>query len=242
MELKKETNIYGKCEEEGGCGVIGFISSVPISGKAIIKGSIQMHNRGNGKGGGIAAVGLIPEQMGVSKEILENDYLLNIAIIDSNVQEEIEKNFIEKYFEIHKTRKLETIGDYKDIGLEVKPPDVMQYFVRVKKDVLEKFKNENKNFSSNERDIEDEFVYRNSFKINKKYYASLGEKKAFVLSHGRNMMILKIVGYAEQVIQYYKIENLKAHIWIAHQRYPTRGRVWHPGGCHPFNAMNEALV
>ncbi|MFN3528041.1 MAG: glutamate synthase, partial [Candidatus Altarchaeaceae archaeon] len=180
--------------------------------------------------------------MGVSKEILENDYLLNIAIIDPNVQEEIEKDFIEKYFEIHKTRKLETIDNYKDIGLEVKPPDVVQYFVRVKKDVLEKFKNENKNFSSNERDIEDEFVYRNSFKINKKYYASLGEKKAFVLSHGRNMMILKIVGYAEQIIQYYKIENLKAHIWIAHQRYPTRGRIWHPGGCHPFNAMNEALV
>ncbi len=44
------------------------------------------------------------------------------------------------------------------------------------------------------RDAEDEFVYHNSFKINAKYYASLGDKKAFVMSHGRNMMILKIVG------------------------------------------------
>ncbi|MDD3269676.1 MAG: hypothetical protein PHX14_10170 [Syntrophomonadaceae bacterium] len=34
----------------------------------------------------------------------------------------------------------------------------------------------------------------------------------------------------------------KAHVWLAHQRYPTRGRVWHPGGCHPFSALNEALV
>ena len=56
------------------------------------------------------------------------------------------------------------------------------------------------------------------------------------------MMILKIVGYAEQVAQYYQLEDFKAHIWIAHQRYPTKGRVWHPGGAHPFIGMHEALV
>lgn len=50
------------------------------------------------------------------------------------------------------------------------------------------------------RDAEDEFVYQNSFKINMRYYASLDEKKAFVMSHGRHMMILKIVGYAENVV------------------------------------------
>ncbi|MGE5389800.1 MAG: glutamate synthase, partial [Deltaproteobacteria bacterium] len=60
--------------------------------------------------------------------------------------------------------------------------------------------------------------------------------------HGRNMMILKIVGYAENVVRYYKLDDFKAHVWLAHQRYPTRGRVWHPGGCHPFSALNEALV
>jgi glutamate synthase domain-containing protein 3 len=31
-------------------------------------------------------------------------------------------------------------------------------------------------------------------------------------------------------------------VWIAHQRYPTKGRVWHPGGAHPFVGLNEALV
>ena len=55
-------------------------------------------------------------------------------------------------------------------------------------------------------------------------------------------MIFKIVGYAEQVAQYYELEDFKAHVWIAHQRYPTKGRVWHPGGAHPFIGMNEALV
>jgi glutamate synthase domain-containing protein 3 len=90
--------------------------------------------------------------------------------------------------------------------------------------------------------VEEEFVYQNSFHLNQSYYSSLGEKRAFVLSHGRNMMILKIVGYAEQVAQYYKLEGFKAHVWIAHQRYPTKGRVWHPGGAHPFIGLDEALV
>ena len=92
------------------------------------------------------------------------------------------------------------------------------------------------------RRVEDEFIFQNSFKLNRDFYASLGEKKAFVLSHGRNMMILKIVGYAEQAAQYYKLEDFKAHVWIAHQRYPTKGRVWHPGGAHPFIGLDEALV
>jgi glutamate synthase domain-containing protein 3 len=50
------------------------------------------------------------------------------------------------------------------------------------------------------------------------------------------------VGYAENVVKYYKLEDFKAYAWLAHQRYPTRGRVWHPGGCHPFSALHEALV
>ena len=36
--------------------------------------------------------------------------------------------------------------------------------------------------------------------------------------------------------------DMRAHVWIAHQRYPTKGRVWHPGGAHPFIGLNEALV
>ena len=44
---------------------------------------------------------------------------------------------------------------------------------------------------------EEEFIYQNTYQLNLALYSSLGEKRAFVLSHGRNMMILKIVGYAE---------------------------------------------
>jgi glutamate synthase domain-containing protein 1/glutamate synthase domain-containing protein 3 len=229
-------------EEEGGCGVTGFICSIPVTGKNIFEPSVQMHNRGNGKGGGIGAVGFVPEALGVSRQVLEDDYMLHIALLDISVCTEIEDKYIKPHFKIDKAEKLATIDDHRSIGLDVRPPDVMRYFVRVKDDVLDKFIKDNNFPSMDRRDAEDEFVYQNSFKINTHYYASLGEKKAFVMSHGRNMMILKIVGYAENVVRYYKLDDFKAHAWLAHQRYPTRGRVWHPGGCHPFSALNEALV
>jgi len=229
-------------EEEGGCGVTGFICSIPVTGKNIFEPSVQMHNRGNGKGGGIGAVGFIPETLGVSRKVLDEDYMLHIALLDAGVAQEIENTYIKPYFKIDKFEKLDTLDDYRSIGLEVRPPDIIRYFVRVKHDVLDKFIADEHFTSLDRRDAEDEFVYQNSFKINKQYYASLGEKKAFVMSHGRNMMILKIVGYAENVVRYYKLDDFKAYAWLAHQRYPTRGRVWHPGGCHPFSALNEALV
>ena len=44
-------------EAEGGCGVTGFACNIPVRGKHIFEPSRQMHNRGNGRGGGIAAMG-----------------------------------------------------------------------------------------------------------------------------------------------------------------------------------------
>ena len=58
-----------KAADEGGCGVTGFACSVPVAGRHIFQPSVQMHNRGNGKGGGIAAVGLDPDTLGVSQEL-----------------------------------------------------------------------------------------------------------------------------------------------------------------------------
>jgi glutamate synthase domain-containing protein 1/glutamate synthase domain-containing protein 3 len=232
-----------KLEAEGGCGVLGMIASVPIAGKHVYRSSVQMHNRGNGKGGGLAAVGLVPEQMGVSKEKLQDDYLIQIAYLDPSARKEVESAFLLPYFEIHHGSQVPTLRDYRDVpGLEIQPPVVWRYFVRVKESVLAEFIHTNTLKGIDPRRAEDEFVYQNSYRLNKTFYASLGEKRAFVLCHGRNLLVFKIVGYAEQALQYYQLENVRAHVWIAHQRYPTKGRVWHPGGAHPFIGLHEALV
>jgi glutamate synthase domain-containing protein 1/glutamate synthase domain-containing protein 3 len=230
-------------EAEGGCGVIGFCCTEPVPGKHIHEPSRQMHNRGNGKGGGIAAVGFIPEQLGVTREILDDCYMLHIAYLEPASRQDVERKYINPFYEIKKSSELDTVKDWKSIaGLEVKPPDVHRYFVRVKDKVLKTFITENSLEKLDSRDAEDEFVNQNSFRLNHEYYVAPPKQMAFVMSQGRNIMILKVVGYAEAITQYYKIDDLCAYVWIAHQRYPTRGRVWHPGGAHPFTAMNMALV
>ena len=232
-----------KDAEEGGCGVTGFACNIPVSGRHIIEPSIQMHNRGNGKGGGIAAVGLDPKQLGVDPKTLEEDFLLQVALLDETILPALEETFIRPHLRVRHEAFLETIDEWRDLpGLDMKPPAVKRYFVRVKPDSLRHFREERGLSALPAHKAEEEFIYQNSFRLNRSYYSSLGEKRAFVLSHGRNMMILKIVGYAEQVAQYYRLENFKAHAWIAHQRYPTKGRVWHPGGAHPFIGLDEALV
>jgi len=242
IDQASRTTCY-KAEEEGGCGVTGFASSIPVGGKHIFEPSVQMHNRGNGKGGGIAAAGLCADDLGVSREILDDDYLLQIAFLDPAAREQVERECVLPFFKIDSSGKIPAVDDYRDIeGLETRPPDVWRYFVRVQENVLKDFIARSGLQAMPQRKAEDEFVYQNSYRLNQQFYASLGEKKAFVLSHGRDMLVLKIVGYAEKVAQYYQLENFKAHIWIAHQRYPTKGRVWHPGGAHPFIGMHEALV
>jgi glutamate synthase domain-containing protein 1/glutamate synthase domain-containing protein 3 len=232
-------------EAEGGCGVTGFACTIPVGGKHIYEPSIQMRNRGNGKGGGIAACGLVPEELGVSRRVLEEDYILQVALLDPQARGEVEQAFLTPYFDVDQGGLIATVDDFRDVPLlEVRPPDVARYFVRVKPGVLDRFAAEQGLDKAGlaERDIEDEFLYQNSIRLNNQFYASLGDKRAFVMSHARNLLIVKIVGYAEAAVQYYRMPDLRAHVWIAHQRYPTKGRVWHPAGAHPFIGLNEALV
>jgi len=231
-----------KDAEEGGCGVVGFASSEPVRGRHIFEPAIEMHNRGNGKGGGIAATCLVPDQLGVDADTLRNDYLLQIALLDESAESDVENTCIVPYLEIDHKVKLEPAAEYRDLGLEVRPPDVVRYFVRARDDALAGFTDKAGLTDLPARAVEDEFVYQNSYRLNQRFYAALGQQRAFVLSHGRDLILFKIVGYAENVVQYYGLEDIEAQVWIAHQRYPTKGRVWHPAGAHPFIGMNEALV
>src|SRR6266568_2385575 len=230
-------------EAEGGCGVIGMAASVPVPGRHLLQALQQMRNRGNGKGGGTAAAGLDPEFFGVQPTILENDYLLAIAYLDSSVRPQVESTFVEPTFIVAGTFQVPTLPEFRSIsGLEVRPPDVWCYFVRVRPDVLTLFQQQHRIAVEEGTTIEDEIVYQHSYRLNRTFYASAGDKRAFILSHGKNLLVLKMVGYGDDVIRYYRLEDLRAHVWIGHHRYPTKGKVWHPGGAHPFIGMHEALV
>jgi glutamate synthase domain-containing protein 1/glutamate synthase domain-containing protein 3 len=228
---------------EGGCGVIGIACSEQIPARHLLQSLMQMRNRGNGKGGGIAAVGLAAEEFGISQEVLEKDTLLAVAYLDPACRAEVESQHISPVFDVDHVRAQPHVADYRAIpGLEVLPPEVVVYFVQPKPEALASFRQQNKLQEAAAPAVEDEFVYQNTYRLNRNFYASTGDKKAFVLSHGKNLLVLKMVGYGDGVIHYYQIEDLHAHVWIGHHRYPTKGRVWHPGGAHPFVGLNEALV
>ncbi|MBI2894352.1 MAG: glutamate synthase, partial [Deltaproteobacteria bacterium] len=216
---------------EGGCGVIGIIGTDPLEGRSIIRSCAQMRNRGNGKGGGVAAAGLFGARA--------NDYALHVAYLDGEVRAEVERDFVQATFEVAHAERQDSLDDHREVGLEVRPPEVWRYFVRARGSVLDAFAA--RTGIADAAAAEDELVFQNSFGLNQRYYAS-GRPRAFVLSHGRDLMILKGVGFAEQIAGFYRLEDRRAHIWIGHQRYPTRGRVWHPGGAHPFAGLHEALV
>ena len=123
-----------------------------------------MHNRGNGKGGGIAAVGLSPQTWASPRmswiPIICSRWLCSIP----KSARQVEKEFIEPYLEVHKAGRIPTVDDYRDIkGLDVRPPDVMRYFVRVKTNVLDRFIEENNLQDLDPRHAEDEFIYQNSY-------------------------------------------------------------------------------
>ena len=124
----KERIVEPRAAEEGGCGVTGFACSIPVRGRHIYEPSVQMHNRGNGKGGGIAAVGFVPEQLGVTRDILEDYYMLHIAFLEPDAKSAVEKNFILPYFDVVFSAMLDKVDDWTSVpGLEVEPPDVCRY-------------------------------------------------------------------------------------------------------------------
>src|SRR5690348_9922297 len=130
----------GKQEAEGGCGVVGLACNVPLEGKYLLQSLVQMRNRGNGKGGGIAAVGLVAEQLGVSKKILEEDYILQVAYLDKSVREQIEDEHIRPFFSVDYEARVDAVADFHSIpGLEVEPPEVYRYFVKIKGTALANF-------------------------------------------------------------------------------------------------------
>jgi len=226
-----------KTAAEGGCGVIGIASDVQIEGRHLLQSLIQMRNRGNGKGGGAAIAGLDPAAFGVDPSTLRDDYLIAVAYLDDSARPDVESQFITSMFDVDHRHEFPLHGK-----LDPQPPKVVAYFARPKPAALEAFAEESGLSDLKHEELEDEFVYQNSYQLNRAFYAALGDTKAFVLSHGKDLLVLKLVGFGDDVFRVYGLENMKAHVWIGHHRYPTKGRVWHPGGAHPFVGLHEALV
>jgi glutamate synthase domain-containing protein 1 len=99
---------------EGGCGVIGILATASLAGRLIIRPCEQMRNRGNGKGGGVAAVGLFGE--------LREHYALHVAYLEEGLRDEVEREHILDRFDVAHVERQESLADHREAGLQIRPP------------------------------------------------------------------------------------------------------------------------
>jgi len=62
-----------------------------------------------------------------------------------------------------------------------------------------------------------------------------------IFSSGKNLGVFKASGWPEEVADFYRIQDYKGYLWLAHNRYPTNTSGWW-GGAHPFNLLDWSVV
>ena len=193
--------LEGQVRIPSGCAISAVISreGTRMSGEAVIKSMIPMHDRSNGLGGGFAAYGIYPEH--------REEYAFHIFFDDNTTRRECEA-LLKESFEIVEAEliPIRIIPEITDIL------HIWRYFVRPLGSVLARLQLDEK-----------EFVARTVMDIN------TGLKGAHVFSSGKNMGTFKAVGYPEDVGRFYRLEEYGAYSWTAHGRYPTNTPGWWGG-------------
>ena len=193
--------LEGQVRIPSGCAISAVISreGTRMSGEAVIKSMIPMHDRSNGLGGGFAAYGIYPEH--------REEYAFHIFFDDNTTRRECEA-LLKESFEIVEAEliPIRIIPEITDI------PHIWRYFVRPLNSVLARLQLDEK-----------EFVARTVMDINTKL------KGAYVFSSGKNMGTFKAVGYPEDVGRFYRLEEYEGYSWTAHGRYPTNTPGWWGG-------------
>jgi glutamate synthase domain-containing protein 1 len=196
-----------------GCGLSGMMSlkGERVDGRAIGASIGLLHDRSNGLGGGFAAYGIYPERA--------DQFALHMMYYTEQAQEQTEAALAED-FDVGYDERIPTRPNR---GI-VDPPALMRYFVLPRESKLEETGGS-----------AEDYVLERVMHINSVI------KNAYVFSSGKNMGAFKAVGYAEEVADFYRLEEYEAYIWIAHGRFPTNTPGWW-AGAHPFTLLDWAVV
>lgn len=196
-----------------GCGLSGMMSlkGERVDGRAIRESIAILHDRSNGLGGGFAAYGIYPER--------EEEFALHVMYESPSAQKAAEE-IIDHDFDIDLDEKIPTRPNNNIVD----PPLLMRYFV------LPRALQLHESGTSAE-----DFVLERVMRINAEVPG------AFVFSSGRNMGAFKAVGYAEDIADFFRLEEYEAYTWIAHGRFPTNTPGWW-AGAHPFTLLDWAVV
>ncbi len=118
-DLEKVNNPYGDEKVICQCGIFGMMdtSGRPHQGKDVITAITNMHDRGNGLGGGFAVYGCYPERA--------DDYALHV-MFDSREARETTERYLARWFHVLHG---EQVPFFKTPGIH-DAPDLWRYFVQ----------------------------------------------------------------------------------------------------------------
>lgn len=144
-------------------------------------------------------------------------YALHVMFMSESARHETEQ-FIEASFKIEHS---EIVPTRKTDGISNEPL-VCRYFVSPM-------------IEGRDEDEEQDFIVAKVLRVNSEIDGS------FVFSSGKNMAVFKGVGHAEQIADYFRLEDYTGYIWTAHDRFPTNSQAWW-GGAHPFCMLDWTVV
>lgn len=140
-------------------------------------------------------------------------YAFHVMYTDYEAKRKVE-SLLDKFFEIVLEEKIPTEPCRFD-----NPPLLWRYFLKPKPSLKDP----------------DEIVIQLVMLINEKVGG------AYVFSSGKNMGIFKGTGYPEDIAAFYRLEDYRGYMWLAHSRFPTNSPGWW-GGAHPFGILDWAVV
>ena len=116
--LSKVNNPYNDDKDFAGCSIFGMMNleGKRFSSRDPVKAIANMHERGNGLGGGFAVYGLYPEH--------QDDYAFHIMYLSKDAKEKTDKQLNESFDIIHEEEIPTREANVRD------PPLVWRYFVK----------------------------------------------------------------------------------------------------------------
>jgi len=213
-DLRRVSDPYQDDKIIDACSIFGAMdtSGRRFSGEGVIRAIANMHDRGNGLGGGFAIYGLYPEYA--------DFYAFHIMYLSQKGQQETEA-FLQANFDITYQEEVPT----RPTPRIANPPVVWRYFLEIGRHRPE----------LNSGNSEDDYIVDRVMEINTRLCDS------FVFSSGKNMAVFKGVGYPEEIADYFCLEQYTGYLWTAHGRFPTNTPGWW-GGAHPFCILDWTVV
>ncbi|HHY47902.1 MAG TPA: glutamine amidotransferase family protein [Firmicutes bacterium] len=217
--LDRITNPFNDDKVIANCGIFGVMNTAggKMSGRDVIEAMANMHDRGNGLGGGFAAYGIYPEH--------PEEYALHVMFETQRAREETERA-LQEWFRIGAQEPIPT----RNTRGIANAPILWRYFVEpLQEEAIPPTPDGAIALTPDDYVVDRVMVINTSI------------DGAFVFSSGKNMGVFKGVGHAEDIGTFFCLDEYQAYLWTGHSRFPTNTQAWW-GGAHPFSILDWTVV